>query len=75
MRVGAWVGSDHSGPFCCDSSLNIHSTRHFGVAAPAQVMDWVLGTQHLVPALEKLQQAPGSSITDWNPIHSITFHP
>ena len=37
MRVGAWVGSDHSGPFCCNSSLNIHSTRHFGVAAPAQV--------------------------------------
>ena len=69
------VGSDHSGPFCCKSSLNIHSTGYFGAAAPAQVMGWVLGTQLLVPALEKLQQAPGSSITDWNPIHSITFHP
>lgn len=64
MRVGMGVGSDHSGPFSCDFLLNIHSTRYYGAAAPAQVMDWVLGTQHLVPALEKSQQAPGSSIID-----------
>lgn len=74
MRVGAWVGSDHSGPFAATTQHSFNEAFWSSSSSPGDGLCWVHSIWFL-PWRNCKGQAPGSSITDWNPIHSITFHP